>query len=65
MSAFTLAQKIMAAHAVTPVGDEDAAPGRILNCRLDLVLANDITAPPAVKAFESMGAVRVFDKRRV
>jgi 3-isopropylmalate/(R)-2-methylmalate dehydratase large subunit len=65
MSALTLAQKIMAAHAVTPVGDDDAAPGRILNCRLDLVLANDITAPPAVKAFEQMGAIRVFDGSRV
>ncbi|MDR2123618.1 MAG: 3-isopropylmalate dehydratase large subunit [Desulfovibrio sp.] len=65
MSAFTLAQKILAAHAVTPAGEDGAEPGRILNCRLDLVLANDITAPPAVNAFAGMGAERVFDKRRV
>ncbi|MDR1946090.1 MAG: 3-isopropylmalate dehydratase large subunit [Desulfovibrio sp.] len=63
--ALTLAQKITAAHSVVPADEEDAAPGRILNCRLDLVLANDITAPPAVKSFERMGADRVFDKRRV
>jgi 3-isopropylmalate/(R)-2-methylmalate dehydratase large subunit len=65
MTALTLAQKIMLAHAVAPAGEDAAAPGRILNCRLDLVLANDITAPPAVKAFACMGAKRVFDKSRV
>lgn len=63
--AFTLAQKILAAHSLTPINGEDAAPGRIVTCRLDLVLANDITAPLAIKSLALMGAKRVFDKNKI
>ncbi|MDR1490169.1 MAG: 3-isopropylmalate dehydratase large subunit [Desulfovibrio sp.] len=63
--AFTLAQKILAAHSLTPISGEEAAPGRIVNCRLDLVLANDITAPLAIKSLAVMGAKRVFDKNKI
>lgn len=61
----TLAQKILAAHAVAPVTDETVAPGRIVNCRVDMVLANDITAPLAIKSFRQMGAERVFDPEKI
>lgn len=61
---FTLAQKILARHAVD--GPQAMGPaGSIVQCRVSLVLANDITAPLAVKAFRAMGAKKVFDKDRV
>lgn len=40
-------------------------PGQIVRCRLSLVLANDITAPLAIKSFKKMGAAGVFDKDKV
>jgi 3-isopropylmalate/(R)-2-methylmalate dehydratase large subunit len=41
------------------------APGQIVQCGVDLVLANDITAPLAIDSMERMGAERVFDPERV
>ena len=61
----TLAQKILAAHSTHPVSPEESAPGGILTCRADLVLANDITAPLAIKSMREMGVERVFDRERV
>lgn len=40
-------------------------PGQIVRCKLSLVLANDITAPLAIKSFHEMGATEVFDKDKV
>ena len=39
----TMAEKILAAHA----GLDEVEPGQLIECDLDLVLANDITAPIA------------------
>ena len=47
----TMTQKILADHA----GLESVAPGQLINARLDLVLANDITAPVAINEFEKAG----------
>ncbi len=63
--ALTLAQKILGAHTTTPVTEADLAPGRIVNCRVDMVLANDITAPLAIKSFRQMGVSKVFDKAKI
>ena len=57
----TLAQKILQKHT----DEEITADGQIVNCRLDLVLANDITGPLAIKVFKAMGATKVFDKDKV
>ena len=57
----TLAQKILQAHTDETVG----RPGQIVRCRVSMVLANDITAPLAVKSFRAMGAAKVFDKDKV
>ncbi len=57
----TITEKILAAHA----GKERVTPGELVNCRLDLVLANDITAPVAINEFEKLGLDRVFDPTRV
>ncbi len=57
----TITEKILAAHA----GLEKVEPGQIINARIDLALANDITAPLAIKAFRAMGATKVFDPNRI
>lgn len=56
----TMAEKILAAHA----GLDGVVPGQLIECDLDLVLANDITAPIAIKTVRELG-VDVFDKNRV
>jgi 3-isopropylmalate/(R)-2-methylmalate dehydratase large subunit len=57
----TLAEKILAAHG----GLEKMSPGQLLRVPVDLVLANDITAPIAIREFERIGVEKVFDRSRV
>lgn len=57
----TLTEKLLASNARR----RWVSSGDILNVRLDLVLANDITAPLAIKAFKDIGAKRVFHRDRV
>ena len=57
----TLAEKILAAHC----GKERVSPGELISVRVDLVLANDITAPLAIKEFRRIGVDRVFDPQKV
>nr|NIO68415.1 3-isopropylmalate dehydratase large subunit [Anaerolineae bacterium] len=57
----TLAEKILAAHADL----EKVSPGQLIRVPVDLVLANDITAPIAIREFERIGVGRVFDRSKV
>ncbi|MCL5780724.1 3-isopropylmalate dehydratase large subunit [Desulforamulus profundi] len=57
----TITEKILAAAA----GKDSVKPGELINAKVDLVLANDITAPVAIKEFEKIGLERVWDKDRV
>ncbi|RJP30240.1 MAG: 3-isopropylmalate dehydratase large subunit [Actinobacteria bacterium] len=57
----TITEKILAWHC----GRDEVQPGELVNARVDLVLANDITAPLAIEAFRAMGAKQVFDPARV
>jgi 3-isopropylmalate/(R)-2-methylmalate dehydratase large subunit len=57
----TITQKILAARA----GRSEVSPGEVVVCRVDLAMANDVTAPAAVSAFRKMGAARVWDRERV
>ena len=57
----TLAEKILAAHS----GKKRVSPGEFLSVRVDLVMANDITAPIAIREFERLGTKAVFDPQRV
>ena len=57
----TITEKILAAHC----DKGEVHPGELINARVDLVLANDITAPLAIKEFEKIGVRRVFDPDRV
>ena len=57
----TISQKILAKHA----GKKSVSPGELINCKLDLVLGNDITSPTAIKEFEKIGVKKVFDKKKI
>jgi 3-isopropylmalate/(R)-2-methylmalate dehydratase large subunit len=57
----TMAEKILAAHA----GAECVEPGQFVDVKVDLVLANDITAPIAIREFERIGVEKVFDRSKV
>lgn len=54
-------RKILARHA----GRESLKPGELIEVPVDLVLANDITAPLAIEEFEKLGRGRVFDTGKV
>jgi len=54
-SSQTITQKILAAHC----GREIVEPGEFIRVQLDLMLANDITAPLAIKEFQKIGSRRV------
>ena len=43
----------------------DLNPGEIIEAKIDKVMANDITAPLAVKAFEDMGGKKVWNKEKI
>ena len=57
----TITEKILAAHA----GRDTVAPGELINVRIDMALANDITAPIAIDLFEKSGVESVFDPERI
>ncbi|MBW1697865.1 MAG: 3-isopropylmalate dehydratase large subunit [Deltaproteobacteria bacterium] len=57
----TLTEKILARHA----GLDTVKPGDLINAKVDIALANDITAPIAIEEFHKSRAKRVFDTERV
>ncbi len=57
----TMTQKILAMHA----GKKECAPGDLIEARLDLLLGNDITTPPAIDIFEKNGFGKVFDSEKI
>ena len=57
----TMAEKMLASHA----GRKTVEAGEMLDVKVDIVMANDITAPLAIKEFRKIGIDRVFDPKRV
>ncbi len=58
----TVAEQILAIHA----DRDEVHPGQILDARIDLALANDITAPLAIHAFNNeLGGGKVFDPEKI
>jgi 3-isopropylmalate/(R)-2-methylmalate dehydratase large subunit len=57
----TITEQILAEHA----GQAGVEPGQLINAKVDLVLANDITAPIAIEEFRKVGATRVFDPAKI
>ncbi|MBR0234717.1 MAG: 3-isopropylmalate dehydratase large subunit [Synergistaceae bacterium] len=57
----TMTQKILAKHA----GLNEVHAGQLIQANLDLVLANDITAPVSINEFEAAGFDKVFDTDKI
>ena len=57
----TMAQKILAAHS----GRERVDVGELIDVNVDLVLANDITAPISIIEFAKLGVDKVFDPEKI
>jgi 3-isopropylmalate/(R)-2-methylmalate dehydratase large subunit len=56
----TMTEKILSAHTDGPV-----RPGEFVEVQVDVVLANDVTTPIAIREFEKIGTGRVFDSNSV
>lgn len=56
----TMTQKILSAHA----NETAVTAGQLIFCSVDMVLANDITAPPSIAEFEKIGKP-VFNKDKI
>ncbi|MFC1860843.1 3-isopropylmalate dehydratase large subunit [Chloroflexota bacterium] len=56
-----LAEKILAAHS----GKDGVSPGEFINAKVDMIVANDITAPIAIREFQRTGVKRVFDPNKI
>ena len=57
----TLAEKILTAHT----DKKEVSPGEFISVRVDLILANDITAPIAIREFRRIGIDKVFDPKKI
>jgi 3-isopropylmalate/(R)-2-methylmalate dehydratase large subunit len=57
----TITEKILAAHS----GAKQVEPDQFIEADVDICLANDVTAPLAIKEFEATGAKKVFDARKI
>ena len=57
----TATEKILACAA----GRDGVSPGEIVMCDVDLAMANDVTAPPAIRSFRAMGTATVWDRSKV
>jgi 3-isopropylmalate/(R)-2-methylmalate dehydratase large subunit len=57
----TITEKILARHS----DRDEVRPGDIIMCRVDLAMANDVTAPSAADAFARMGVPTVWDRSKV
>ncbi|HZJ84888.1 MAG TPA: 3-isopropylmalate dehydratase large subunit [Syntrophomonadaceae bacterium] len=57
----TISQKILAKHA----GRDFVEAGELINCKVDVVLGNDITSPVAIEEFNKLGLEAVFDQDKV
>jgi len=56
----TIAEKILSSHS-----GRDVQAGDIVICELDFAMAQDGTAPLAIKAFDEMGKKEVFDGEKL
>jgi len=57
----TITQKILADHA----GRREVYPGELITCKVDIALANDVTAPIAIERLKELGAQKVCSPDKV
>ena len=58
---YTIAEKILLKHS----GQKSIKPGEFIQAKVDVALANDITAPLAISEFKKSGFKQVFDKNKI
>lgn len=58
---YTITEKILLAHT----DRKNISPGDLIECKIDLGLGNDITAPIAIAEFKQTGASKVFDAKKI
>ncbi|OGW83777.1 MAG: 3-isopropylmalate dehydratase large subunit [Omnitrophica bacterium RIFCSPLOWO2_01_FULL_45_10] len=58
---YTITEKILLKHTKA----KDIYPGQFINAKVDICLANDITAPLAIEEFGKLGVKKVFDKKKI
>ena len=56
-----ITEKILKDHA----GLDEVKAGQLITAKVDITLANDITAPVAINEFNKIGVDKVFDNKRV
>ena len=61
MKGMTMTEKIIAKHC----GKDFVQAGMLVMADLDMILANDITAPLAIDEFVKAGFDKVFDKEKI
>ncbi|MEM2272656.1 MAG: homoaconitase large subunit [Candidatus Bathyarchaeia archaeon] len=61
MCGMTISEKILA-HAA---GLDHVKPGDIVDAKVDMAMANDITGPLAIKMFKRIGLKKVWDNKRI
>jgi len=59
--AMTMTEKIIARHAGMP----SVTAGDLVDVSVDLVMANDVTAPIAIREFKKTGLAHTFDPKKV
>ncbi|RKX99307.1 MAG: 3-isopropylmalate dehydratase large subunit [Spirochaetes bacterium] len=57
----TITEKILASCS----GKKEVNPGELIEVKVDIILANDITAPLAIQTFKKIGAKKVFDTGKI
>lgn len=65
MSGHTLAEKLIGTHSVGTEKNRELWPGDLVEVNVDIVLANDITAPISLREFEKLGVDKVFDRNKI
>lgn len=58
---YTIAEKILLKHSA----QKSIKPGEFIEAKVDVALANDITAPLAISEFKKSGFKKVFNKNKI
>ncbi len=58
---YTITEKILLEHT----DEKKISASDLIECKVDLALGNDITAPLAISEFERVGVKKVFDKKKI
>jgi 3-isopropylmalate/(R)-2-methylmalate dehydratase large subunit len=58
---YTITEKILLAHT----DKKDIVPGEFILAKVDLTLANDITAPISIQEFKKLNLKKVFDAEKI